>query len=178
MKVDGEARRLVAIQGRRHLEGTVTLDALLEEFGDSEDPLIRAFLEAVTYQPHRGFAGVSQARWERDFWKPVSALLDELEKGLDGRAPPTRLYPKSGFAGVVGWSAFALFAGASAAEHALRLWRFLHLPSLPLWGTLGNSLGLAATGVATVVGVLTARWRLQLFRTRNNPYGERDHDAR
>jgi len=177
MKIDGEMRRYAAVLGRRHLEGTVTLDALFEHFGDSDDPLIRAFLEAAAHQPNRGFAGVFQARWERDFWKPVSELLAELERGLDGRAPRTRVYPKSGYAGVLGWSVFTLFAGASAAEHAVRLWYLLQQPSLPLWRTLGNSLGFTVTAIATLGGLRTLLWRVHLFRTRDRPYGERDDDA-
>lgn len=154
----------------------MTLEYLVEAFGDSEDLLIRAFLEAIAYEPSRGFAGVSQARWERDFWKPTSDLLAELDKREAGRAPRRRVYPKSGFSGILGWSAFALFAGASAAEHGLRLYRYMRAPVLPFWSTLGNTLGFVVTGVAALVGVRTAWWRVQLFRTRNDPYGEgEDH---
>jgi hypothetical protein len=101
----------------------------------------------------------------------VSALLTELEKGVDGRAPTTRVYPRSGLAGVMGWVVFSLFAGASAAENAVDLWKLLRsAATFPLWSAVFESLGLAVTAIATWAGVRMALFRLQLFRTRNRPY--------
>ena len=171
--IDSETRQFVALLGRRHFEGTVTLETLMEQFGTSDDPLIRAFLEAAAHQPRRGFAGVSQEQWEREFWVPVSGLLAELEKGLDGRAPTTRIYPRSSFAGVIGWLAFSLFAGASAAEHAVGLWKLLRsAATFPWWSVVFESLGCTLTAIATGAGVRMALVRFQLFRTRNRPYGD------
>ena len=45
--IDAEERRYAETLGRRHFEGTVTLEALFEHFGKSDDPLIRALLEAA-----------------------------------------------------------------------------------------------------------------------------------
>jgi hypothetical protein len=36
--IDGETRQYAAVLGRRHFEGTVTLETLVEQFGTCEDP--------------------------------------------------------------------------------------------------------------------------------------------
>ena len=170
--IDAGTRRYAAALGRRHFDGTMTLEALFEHFGASDDPLIRALLEAAAHQPRRGFGGISKAQWERDFWQPVSALLVELEKGLDGRAPTTRVYPRGGSAAILGWSAFTLFAGASAAEHAIELWKLLRGgTTLGLWEGVLESVGLVVMGIASWAGVRMTLLRLHLFRTQSNPYG-------
>jgi uncharacterized membrane protein len=100
----------------------------------------------------------------------VSGLLAELEKGLDGRAPTKRIYPTGSLAGVFGWFALCLFAGASATEHAGRIWNLLRgTATLPLWGVFLEAVGFVVTATAAVGGGLTARSRLYLFRTRNSP---------
>lgn len=177
--IDGDARQYAAALGRRHFEGTVTLDCLLQHFGESNDPLIRALLLAAIHQPSRGFAGVSQKKWERSFWQPVSQVLDELEKGVDGRAPARRVYPPSGVGGIVGWSLFVLFAGASAAEHGIDLARLLagSYP-LPFWSTVGNSLGFVVTALATLGGIGATLDRIWLFRTRHAPYDDPEAEAK
>jgi hypothetical protein len=168
--IDSETRQYVAVLARRHFAGSVTLDTLIDQFGTSDDPLILALLEAAAHQPRRGFAGVSQEQWEREFWVPVSGLLAELEKGLDGCAPTTRIYPTGSLAGVFGWLAFCLFAGASAAEHAGRIWSLLRgTATLPTWGVFIEAVGFVLTATAAVAGALAARSRLYLFRTRNSP---------
>jgi len=176
--VDGEARRYAATLGRRYFEGTVTLEALFAHFGSSADPLIRALLVAAAHQPSRGFAGISEERWEREFWQPVSALLVELEKGADGEAPASRVYPRSTFLGVVGWSILSLFAIASAAEHAMRLWN-LRDPAtqFSVWRAVFESVGLAFMTLASWLAVRGTLYRFQLFRTRRNPYQECGRDA-
>jgi len=170
--IDGETRRYAAALGRRHFEGTMTLEALIEHFGASDDPLILALLEAAAHQPSRGHGGISQKKWEQDFWRPVSGLLGELEKGAEGMAPNRRVYPKSGFGPVVGWSAFSLFAGASAAENAMDLFR-LHGEGV-LWNASIKGFFMILLCGATVVGIRTALYSLYLFRTRDTPY-EREH---
>jgi hypothetical protein len=176
--IDSETRQYVAVLARRHFAGTVTLDTLFEQFGASDDPLIRALLEAAVHQPRRGFAGISQEQWEREFWVPVSGLLAELEKGLDGRAPTRRIYPRGSLVSVFGWLAFSLFAGAHAAEQAGRIWKiFSGGATLPTWGVILEAVGLAVTGIATGVGVRAALFRLYLFRTRNRPYSDREERA-
>jgi hypothetical protein len=60
-------RPYAAALGRRYFEGTVTFEVLMEQLGDSEDPLILALVQAIQHEPKRGFMGVSQERWERTF---------------------------------------------------------------------------------------------------------------
>lgn len=173
--IDGDTRRYAAALGRRHFEGTVTLDALIGHFGASEDPLILALLEAAAHQPSRGHLGISQLKWEEDYWGPVSGLLEELEKGAEGKSPTRRVYPKSGIGPVVGWAAFSLFAGASAAENAIDAIR-LQGDGL-LWETGMKGVFFVLTGAAAVVGVRSALYSLYLYKTRENPYGRKHHHA-
>lgn len=121
--IDGETRKYAATLARRHFDGTVTADAMLQHFGDSADPLIQLLLQAVCQQPRRGFFGMTERTWRRTFWEPTTAIIEELEKGERGRVPVERLYPRISRWVVAGWVLFTVWFGASAAERAVELWR-------------------------------------------------------
>lgn len=169
---DGKEREYAAALGRRYFEGTLTIDALFEHFGTSTDPLVRALLVAIIHEPRKGFLGISESRWESEFWQPVSELLVELEKGEAGLAPKERVYPRVTRASFVGWGLFTLWAVAAAAENAWELWkdlaRFDHLPYVRIGF---RSLGLAVLLFASWTGLKALLHRLALYRTRHDPYG-------
>lgn len=169
--IDGATRRYAAELGRRYFEGTVTFEALLEHFGESDDPLIRAFLEAVLHEPNKGFLGISERQWERRFWQPVSGLLAELEKGEAGQAPRERVYPRVTVWSILGWSLFTLWVAASALDHAIQIWQALvGSASFPFWTVAFHSLGVAMLTFASWAGVRAVLDRLHLYRTRHGPY--------
>ena len=168
--IDGETRRYAAVLGRRYFEGTVTFEVLMEQLGESEDPLIQAFLFAVLHEPGKGFLGISEKRWERTYRLPVFGLLEEMEKGEAGVAPEEPVYPKLGVWGLVGWAVFALFAGASALEHGLRLWKVPSAAaSFPWWHALFESLGFTIMSVACWRSVRTVLYRWRLRTKREDP---------
>ena len=90
--IHGETRRTRPL-GWLYFAGTVTCEALFEHFGASDDPLIRELLLSILHEPRRGFWGVRESRWQKSFWDPVSALLTELEKGVEGQVPPRSAVP-------------------------------------------------------------------------------------
>lgn len=170
--VDGERRRHAAQLGRRYLEGTVTRETLVEELGGSEDPLIKALVEAVVHDPQRGFAGISEKQWRRKFREPVFLLLSELRKGESGAVPTRRVYPVVTGWTLAGWTLFILFTGACALEDALELQDALRKSEALLsWSVLFAALETAVTTFGTWMGVLVLRNSISLFQTRNNPYG-------
>jgi len=162
--IDGETRRYAAMLGQRYFEGTVTFEALMEQLGDSEDPLIQAFLFAVLHEPSKGFLSFSKRRWERTYRLPVSGLLEEMEKGEAGVVPQERVYPKVGVWSIVGWAMFALFAGASALESVMLLWKALAgAVSFPWWPAAFRSLQFTIMAAACwrSVRLVIYRWHLR-----------------
>jgi hypothetical protein len=164
---DGETRRYAAALGRRYFQGTVTFHTLFQTFGDSRDPLVQALLEAILHEPRRGFLGVRERAWYRQFWLPVSGLLAELDKGEAGQAPSQRVYPRSGIGRILVWALITLWACAGTVDQANHLWKLLHASaSFPLSETLLRSLGLALLMLAAWGAYCTSCYQLHLFRTR------------
>ena len=160
--IDGENRKYAATLARRYFDGTVTVEAMFQHFGTSEDPLIRELLLAILHEPKRGFWGVRESRWRRSFWAPVSELLDELEKGEGGQAPSTSAVPRVTPWAFVGFSVFTLWTGALAAEHALAVWR----GAAPTWELVAHAIGTVIMTVAAAAGVIMLRSRVMLYRIR------------
>ncbi len=168
--VDGETRRYAAALGRRYFEGTVTIHTLFQSFGDSRDPLVRALLEAVAHEPRRGFLGISERAWHRQFWTPVAGLLAELAKGADGQAPRQRVYPRAGVGRILGWALVTLWAAAGLVDRANQLWKLLQASaSFPLGAALVHTFCIALLTLAAWAGYCTASYQLYLFRTREIP---------
>lgn len=164
---DGETRRYAAALGRRYFEGTVTFQTLFQSFGDSKDPLVQALLEAVAHEPRRGFLGITERAWHRQFWTPVAGLLAELAKGEAGQAPRQRVYPRSGVGRILGWALITLWACAGLVDRANQLWKLLHASaSFPLGEALVHTLCIALLMLAAWAGYCTASYQLHLFRTR------------
>lgn len=162
MLVDGDTRKYAAVLGRRYFEGSMTSDALFEHFGSSEDPLIQELLVAVAHEPRKGFWGLRESRWQKSFWLPVSRLLAELEKGEAGRMPDVLVVPVSGWS-VFGFLILIIWAGASAAEDAMELWR----REVPWWSLLYHGFFAALLALAALGGVIGLRDRLTLRRIRH-----------
>jgi hypothetical protein len=167
---DGETRRYAAALGRRYFEGTVTVQTLFQSFGDSEDPLVQALLEAVLHEPRRGFLGITERGWHRQFWTPVAGLLAELAKGEAGQAPRQRVYPRAGVGRILLWGLITLWAAAGTVDQANEIWKLLHASSsFPLSEALLRTLGLALLMLAAWAGYCTASYQVHLFRTREIP---------
>jgi hypothetical protein len=169
--VDEETRRYAAVLGRRYFAGSVTLETLLEHFGESDDPLIRALLDAVLHEPRKGSLGVSQRHWDQQFWQPVSKLLAELEKGEAGEAPRERIYPRATIRSLLGWSLFTLWAAAAALENLIKLMQALGEPTFPFWRVAFRSLAVAVLASSSWVAIRETLYRIHLYRTRRDPYG-------
>jgi hypothetical protein len=160
--IDGENRKYAAVLARRYFEGTVTDEAMLEHFGASEDPLIRELLLSILHEPRRGFWGVRESRWRESFWIPVSALLTELAKGSEGQLPSKSAVPRVTGWTFIGLGVLTLWAGASAAEHGLALWR----GAGPTWELLVHATAAVTMTVAAALGVIGLRNRIILYRIR------------
>jgi hypothetical protein len=166
-----DERQRAAAFVRRYLDGTMTLSILYEDLEASEDPLIRAAVAAVLHEPQRkGFVAVSEKQWRRTYWEPLQGLLAELDKGPAGIAPEERPVPKVGLRHILGWCVFSLWAGASAAEHAVEGWRVLDASSsLPVWSLFFRTFGMVAMSFVTLAGIGAVRDRMFLYRTRRDP---------
>lgn len=171
IEIDGETRRLAATLGRRYFAGTVTFEYLFGELEDVTDPLILALLEALLHEPRKGFFGVSESQWQRQFATPVSALLDELERGEAGQIPSERVYPKVTLRGILGWSLFPLATAATTLDNAHRLYLTLReATALPYLVVALRSLAIAVLALLTLRGVRAIRHLIELYRTRHDPY--------
>jgi hypothetical protein len=123
---DAETRQYAAQLLRRHFDGSVTPDVLVENFGASPDPLIRMALDVAAQQPRRGFLGVSERHWNGVFWPRMEQLILELEKGDGGVAPSKPPYPVASTGRLVGLLLFAVFVIAVAGDHASRVWKHVN----------------------------------------------------
>jgi hypothetical protein len=166
--VDETERTEAAVLARRYLAGTLEREVFLERFSETTDPLIQAVGEAILFEPPRSRLPLSKRKWEREFRQPVEALIAELEKGEAGIAPETRVAPRVTVPRILGWALFALFAGASAAEHAVKIWRLVRYElQFPLWRLLYHSAALAVLSLATLVMVGYVLTQVNLYRTRH-----------
>jgi len=165
-----DSRRFAAVLGRRYFEGTVTFQTLFQSFGESRDPLIQALLQAILHEPRRGFLGVTDRSWRRQFWGPVSGLLEELDKGEAGQVPHRRVYPRAGIGRILLWALITLWACAGTVDQANEIWKLLHASvSFPLGEALLRTFGLALLMLAAWAGYSTASYQVYLFRTREIP---------
>lgn len=105
----------LAIARRFFYERSVTLDLVLETFGDTADPLIIRLVDLMVHEPARtGLITVSQRDYERNYWPRVATVLVELEKGDAGIVPPEeRVTAKR----LLWSSVLVLFVGAVSAEN-------------------------------------------------------------
>ena len=147
----------------------MTSDALFETLGGIEDALIQELLVAVAHEPRKGFWGIRESRSQKSFWIPVSRLLSELEKGEAGRMPDVLVVPVSGWR-VFGFLVLIVWAGASAAEHAVELWR----GEAPWWKLAVHAFFTVLLAFATVGGAVGLRDRLTLRLSRRAHHRDRD----
>lgn len=167
---NGDERRFAAVLGRRYFEGTVTFHTLFQSFGESRDPLIQALLQAILHEPRRGFLGITERAWHRQFWTPVAGLLAELAKGEAGQVPRQRVYPRAGVGRILLWALITLWAAAGTVDQANEIWQLLHASaSFPLSEALLRTFGLALLMLASWAGYCTASYQVHLFRTREIP---------
>lgn len=164
--IDGENRKYAAVLGRRYFAGTVTCEALFEHFGASDDPLIRELILSILHEPRRGFWGVRESRWQKSFWDPVSALLTELEKGVEGQVPPRSAVPGTTAWAFLGFSVFTLWAGGLAAEHGLAFWR----GAGPTWEMAVHAVSTVIMALAAAAGAIGIRNRILLRRVRRSKW--------
>jgi hypothetical protein len=167
--IDGDTRKYAAALGRRYLEGTVTVQTLIEHFGGSPDPLIQALLHGASRQPRRGFFGIGERQWRRDFLEPFVAVIEELEKGEEGRLPVERLYPATSPWVLVGVAIFTLWAGGLVLEELLD--RLGVLTSRQRGGLDALTMTLAA--FAAVIGILRLHGEWWMYRARKGRLSNR-----
>ena len=167
--IDGDTRKYAAALGRRHLEGTVTVQTLFEHFGGSSDPLIQALLQGASRQPRRGFFGVGERAWRRHFLEPFVAVIEELEKGEQGRVPVERLYPATSPWVLLVWGLFTLWAGASLVEGLLQWLGVL----APRPRQRLDALTMTLQAVATVIGILMLHGEWWMYRARHGRLSSR-----
>jgi hypothetical protein len=169
--IDGDTRKYAAALGRRHLEGTVTVQTLFEHFGGSADPLIQALLQGASRQPRRGFfgVGVGERAWRRHFLEPFVAVIEELEKGEQGRFPVERLYPPTSPWVLLVWGLFTLWAGASLVEGLLQ-WLGVLAPRPR--GRL-DPLTMTLQAIATVIGIAMLHNEWWMYRARKGRLSNR-----
>ena len=160
--VDGETRKYAAALGRRHLEGTVTVQTLFEHFGGSHDPLIQALLEVAGRQPRRGFFGIGERAWRHTFREPLVAVIEELERGEQGRIPVERLYPATSPWILLGVGAFTLWAGGLVAEELLQRLGVI----TPRQRRGLDTLTMTLAAFAAAIGVLRLYGEWWLYRAR------------
>lgn len=165
MTNDLAARHHAADLIRRHFQGEVTLDDLVEDLYRSQDPLVRCALDLVYQQPKRGFLGVREQHWNKVYWPRVLYILEQLDAGEAGIAPPAPVYPVATPLRIFGVFLFALFLLTGSAEGAFNFYRhvtgaevlsdfdlFISLAKIPLFGFLA----------LRVIGGL--RYRIWLYR--------------
>ena len=163
--VSGQTRRYAAVMVQRHFEGTLTLEALMEQLAYIEDPLIQMTLDAVARQPGRGFLGATERHWERVYWPRMSSLIRELEKGAMGVAPPCPIYPVATLGRILGLAAVALYVVASAADHGLKLWRHISgVARLATWEALMSGIAALILGICAVTFIRALLFRISLYR--------------
>jgi hypothetical protein len=165
---DAAVRHDAASFARRYFARTITLDTLMEYFGDSGDPLIEALLDALAHEPPRGgFLGLRDRWWQSRYWGPVERLLGELDKGAAGQVPAERVYPRTTLWGLVFGAAFLLWASLFAAQNLARLLTDLHRGvSLSFWDALWRSLVVGTLALVSAAGLEGWIYRVYLYRTR------------
>ncbi len=141
------------------------VEVLLENFGDSSDPLIQVAVDLVLRQPRRGFLGATERHWDSVYWPRVQQLLTELDKGEGGVAPASRLYPIVTRLRLLGLSLVALSLLAAGAERGFRIWKHVTrtkpLGDWDLFLDLIMAMILAACSLALFRGVV---YRFHLYR--------------
>lgn len=158
--VDGETRRYAATLARRYLNATMTGEALLGQFAGPNDPLIQELLIAIAHEPGRGFFGVSERQWERQFSIPMSSLLAELEKGEEGDLANVRSVPKASRRGLLLLSLLTLWTGALAIEHLIKGLQDSASP----WGVTLHGIGALLFALMAAAGASWFRQQLTLYR--------------
>jgi len=142
-------RRYAAILARRYFyDRSVTAETLFETFAGTSDPLIAELLDLVAYEPSRtGMLGVRYAEYVKKYWPHVAAILEQLERGEEGRLPARG---RLSLLKVAGYVLFMLFVGAVAVGHVAKV--VLHITAarrLSSWELFGEILGgVLMSGVA------------------------------
>lgn len=164
-------RREIAAFARRYFARTLTLDTFLQYCAGSDDPLVLALRDAVVHEPRRGgLLGLRDAWWRSRYWRMVEDLLDELDKGAEGRAPAERVYPRVSLRGLILGAAFLLWAGLFAARHLeLLLTDIGRGGALPFWDALWRALVVGTLALVTAAGLDDWIYRVHLYRTRKIP---------
>ncbi len=165
---DAVIRRDAASFARRYFAGTMTLDTFSRYFADSDDPLVRALLDAVVHEPRRGgLLGARDWWWRSRYWLPVERLLAELDKGEAGRVPAERIYPRITLWGLVVGGLALLWAGLFAAQNLAQLLSDLQQGALlSFWSALWKAMLVGTFALVTAAGLEGWIYRLHLYRTR------------
>lgn len=165
---DASIRLDAAAYARRYFARTITLDTFLQLFAGSDDPLIRALVEALVHEPREsGALGLRDWWWRSRYWKPVERLLAELEKGSAGQAPAERVYPRVSLGSLAFGAALLLWAGLFAAQHLSRLLNDIQRTgALPFWNALWRSAAVGTLAIVAAAGLEGWIYRLRLYRTR------------
>ena len=165
MIIDPASRHHAADLIRRHFQGEVTLDDLVEDLHRSQDPLVRRALELVYQQPARGFLGVRPQHWDKVYWPRVLYILEQLDAGEAGVAPPAPLYPPATLLRTFGVFLMVLLVWALTAEAAWNLYRHVTgAEALSGFDLVKNIVYLGLFGFISVKGVGGLRYRIWLYR--------------
>ena len=164
MTTEPKPRQHAAALIRRHFSGALSLEDLIRALQVADDPLIKASLFLVLQQPKRGFFGVTPGHWDKVYWPRVLYVLEQLEAGDAGVAPPAPLYPVATPLRLIGILLMILLFTYGSVDYALQVYRHatgVHLLSkVVLWE---RSLFAVLYGWVALRGVSTLRYRFRLF---------------
>ena len=157
-------RSYAAILARRYFyDRSVTAETLVEVFGGTSDPVIAELLDLVAHEPSRtGMLGVRYDEYVKRYWPHVAAILEQLDRGEEGRLPARG---RLSLLKIAGYVLFMLFVGAIAAGHVAKV--VLHitatrrLGSLELFGEILGGILMSGLAVSLVFTVLHA---IRLYR--------------
>ena len=114
-----EDRPYAASMAQRYIKGSLTLEAFVEIFATTSDPLIEELLDLIIHEPkHGGLFGVSEGQYQK-YKASVGAVLSELEKGTHGSLPTKTPVKLKWLA--LSWGLLLPFILASAAEHVVKI---------------------------------------------------------
>ena len=76
-ETDPEVRRRAAARARQVLEGTLSPEALRDEFADVEDRAVAALLDLLEHAPVHGVLGGGEGPWQ-DYQRSLREVIEGL----------------------------------------------------------------------------------------------------
>lgn len=160
--VDLEKRAYAVTMARRYFDGTLTMEAYVDMFGETADPLIDELVDLIVHEPRKGFLGVSERRYE-EYRLALERVLTELQKAPAGVVPDAGAVKLKWL--LFGWFLFLPFVAASAADHLAQIIEhFRGSGALSVWAFLGHSFGAVIMGLMTLLAVRALLYSSRRYR--------------